>query len=167
MLTLAGAIGVAALSIGPWHLGGVTFSVQTMLACAAAVVVGLQGLSLALVTRSYAAKLGVLPESAHLDAAIKRVTLNRGLAIGTLLALAGVVCFVAAVIRWGAADFGNLDPVRTIRWPILGMVLIAAGFQLIMVSFTLSLEEISGVGGGPPPLTDPLAHGHPADAREH
>jgi hypothetical protein len=162
-LTLVGSVGVIALSFGAIHLGGVTFSVHTMLACAAAVAIGVQGVGLALVTRVYATQLGVLPESARLDAALARLTLNRGLAIGAATTALGVACFATAAIRWGASDFGDLNPVHTMRLPILGMVLLVAGLQLVMVSFTLSIETIAGVEH---PARSPLAPqvGHEAEA---
>jgi glycosyltransferase involved in cell wall biosynthesis len=165
-VTIVGSLGVAALSFGTLHLGDVTFSVQTMLACAAAVTIGVQGVGLALVARIYATQLGVLPESPRLDAALARLTLNRGLAVGASTAVAGVACFAIAALRWGASDFGDLDPVRTMRLPILGMVLLVAGLQLVMVSFTLSLETIAGLGAPPPPLTPQLgAEGDPDGGR--
>jgi hypothetical protein len=62
--------------------------------------------------------------------------------VGGLIVLAGVGCFVAALSSWGANGFGALDVVDTMRVPIIGMVLVVAGFQLITVSFTLSLTRI-------------------------
>jgi len=46
------------------------------------------------------------------------------------------------VSSWGANGFGALDVVQSMRVPIVGMVLCVTGFQLIIVSFTLSLTRI-------------------------
>jgi hypothetical protein len=56
--------------------------------------------------------------------------------------IAGVAAIVAALTSWGANGFGALDVVATMRVPIIGMVLTVTGFQLITVSFTLSLTQI-------------------------
>jgi len=141
-LLLAGGAGLLWLSFGPQRIGTVAFSVQTMLACATAVVAGLQTLGLAVVSRSYAARLGLLPPNRRLETALERITLERGLVVGVLLTLLGVVAFLVALWQWGAEGFGTLDPMTTMRLPILGMLCIVGGLQLILVGFTLSLARI-------------------------
>jgi hypothetical protein len=141
-LTVLGVLGLAGLSFGPRQVGAVTFSVQTMLACATGAIVGVQGVGLAVVARSFASELGLLPESDRVDSLLRRVTLERGLVTGATLMVTGLIAFIVAVIRWGEADFGQLDVIGTIRLPIIGMVLVIAGLQLMMVSFTLSLRQI-------------------------
>jgi glycosyltransferase involved in cell wall biosynthesis len=145
-LAIVGALGLGWLSFGPQTVGNVTFSVQTMLAFATSLMVGLQGVGFAAIARSYAADLGLLPNSAGLEDLLDRITLDRGLVIGTSMMLAGIAAFVVAVLRWGEADFGQLDVIATIRIPIIGMVLVVTGLQVMMVSFTLSLGRISSTG---------------------
>jgi len=142
ILLIVGGIGLLWLSFGPYQVGAVAFSVQTMLACATAVIAGVQTLGLAIVSRSYAAHLGLLPSSERLENWLERVTLERGLVIGVIAVLLGVAAFVVALVRWGSQGFGALDPMTTMRVPILGMVFIIGGLQLIMVSFTMSLSRI-------------------------
>jgi hypothetical protein len=141
-LLVVGSVGLIGLAFGPREVAGVSFSVQTMLACATAVIVGLQAVGFAIVARSYAAHLNLLPRSPRIERALERVTLERGLVIGLLAVAAGVAAFVTALVLWGSKGFGQLDPVNTMRLPILGTVLIVAGLQLVMVSFTMSLTQI-------------------------
>ncbi len=141
-LLVVGGLGLLWLSFGPQQIGAVAFSVQTMLACATAVIAGVQTLGLAIVSRSYAAHLGLLPPSERLESWLERVTLERGLIIGLVAVVLGIVAFVVALVRWGSQGFGDLDPMTTMRVPILGMVFIVGGLQLIMVSFTMSLSQI-------------------------
>lgn len=138
-----GLLGLLWLSIGPVEIGGVGFGLQSMLAFATMFILGLQGVGLAVVARSYAAHLGLLPPpSGRIILRIARASLERGVWIGGLLILLGIGCFVGAVLTWGATGFGALDVVETMRIPILGMVSIVSGFQMISVSFTLSLTKI-------------------------
>ncbi|WP_324274262.1 glycosyltransferase family 2 protein [Blastococcus brunescens] len=139
-----GLLGLVLLAVDSVTIGGLTFGVHTMLACATAVVAGLQVTGVAVISRSYAAHLGMLPRSARLEKWLERTTLERGLVLGALLALAGVLCFVLAVIQWGSTGFGMLDPVSTMPLPILGMVLIVGGAQLGVVSFAISLSAAAG-----------------------
>ena len=118
------------------------FDVHTMLAFATIFVLGVQGLGLAVIARSYAAHLGLLGAVAAAARVLMRMSLERGLALGGLLLLAGAACFVVALTTWGAAGFGPLDVVRSMRLPIVGSVLAATGSSIITVSFTLSLTQI-------------------------
>lgn len=137
-----GVAGLTWLAFGPRGIGGVTFSVQTMLACATAAIVGMQALGVAIVSRSYAAHLKLLPPSPRIERVLERITLERGLMIGAVVVAAGVASFISALANWRSNGFGELDVLTTMRLPILGMVLIVGGLQLIMVSFTMSLTQI-------------------------
>jgi glycosyltransferase involved in cell wall biosynthesis len=143
ILLVVGGIGLLWLSFGPQQIGGVAFSVQTMLACATAVIAGIQTIGLATVSRSFAAHLGLLPPSERVEDWLERITLERGLIVGVIAVALGFAAFIVALIRWGSQGFGQLDPLTTMRLPILGMVLIIGGLQLIMVSFTMSLSKIN------------------------
>ncbi|WP_156758465.1 glycosyltransferase family 2 protein [Actinokineospora pegani] len=138
-----GLLGLLWLSFGPQQVGSIGFGLHSMLACATGFVVGMQGVGLAVVARSYAAHLGLLPPpSGRTILRIARASLERGLWLGLLMILLGIISFIVALSMWGATGFGALDVVQTMRVPILGMVLIVGGFQLISVSFTLSLTKI-------------------------
>ena len=141
-LLVLGGLGLVWLSFGTLTVGGVSFSVHTMLACGTAFMLGAQTLGLAIVSRSYATHLGLLPSQAGLERALQRITLEHGLAVGLLGILTGTVAFVIAVLHWGSVGFGTLDPTSTMRLPIWGMVLIVCGFQSVLVSFTMRLTTI-------------------------
>jgi hypothetical protein len=137
-----GLVGMLWLLLGPRSVGRVEFDVHSMLAFATMFVLGVQGLGLAVISRSYAAHLGLLGQSRRLDQLLVRVSLERGLVLGGLLLLAGAACFVAALTSWGATGFGPLDVVSSMRLPIVGSVLAVTGFSIVTVSFTLSLTQI-------------------------
>lgn len=142
VLQTVGLLGLLWLSVGPRTVGTVGFDIHSMLAFATMFVVGMQGVGLAVIARSYAAHLGLLAPSPRIESGLARFSLERGLVLGGLLLLLGTGCFVAAVTSWGANGFGALDVVQSMRVPIFGMVLTVTGFQLIIVSFTLSLTRI-------------------------
>jgi hypothetical protein len=136
-----GLLGMAVLSVGPLKVGSVVFDVQTMVVSAAAVVLGIQGTGLALATRAFAARLGLLPASPKVERLLDRYALERGLVVGALISLLGCLFFVAAVINWQGTGFSHLSP-SDIRIPLIGLVLVVSGAQVIMVSFMLSLTRI-------------------------
>lgn len=141
LLLIVGAFGMAVLAVGPVQVGQVFFDIQTMVVSAAAVVLGLQGVGMALVTRAFAAHMELLPPSARLDRLLDRFALERGLVVGVLLSLVGCVFFVAAVAKWKSTGFGNLAE-GDVRVPLFGLVLVVSGAQMILVSFMLSLTRM-------------------------
>jgi glycosyltransferase involved in cell wall biosynthesis len=142
-LTLLGAglIGLVWLAFGPRRIGAISFSVQSMLACATAVIVGIQAAGMALVSHGYVADLNIVPPHRGIERFLERLTLERGLAAGVLCLLAGLAAFVTALVLWGSQGFGQLDVISTIRVPILGMVFVVGGLQLMLVSLTMSLVQ--------------------------
>ena len=141
MLTV-GLIGLGLLSMGTVEMGQVTFGIHTMLACATLAVLGLQVGGVALVARAYAWRLGLLPRSPRLEKWVERVTLERGVVLGFLSVLLGIAAFVVAFVTWGAHGFGQLDPVVTMRLPLVGMVLVVGGTQVAVTAFAVSLTNV-------------------------
>jgi glycosyltransferase involved in cell wall biosynthesis len=140
-LVVAGAAVFTRLAVGPVTIGSVTFDIQTMIAAASAIIVGLQAGVLAMVSRAYASALGLLPRSDRVERILDRFTLEWGLIAGFAMTLAGIGSFVVAVLNWRETDFGVLTT-EDMRLPLLGMLLIVAGSQVILGSFLLSLTRI-------------------------
>ncbi|CAA9234444.1 MAG: dolichol-p-glucose synthetase, (glycosyltransferase) [uncultured Blastococcus sp.] len=149
-MLVSGLIGLGLLSAGTVEVVEVSFGIHTMLACATLVVLGLQVGGLALVSRAYAWRLGLLPRSARLEKWLERVSLERGLVIGVVSVLLGIAAFVVALATWGAQGFGQLDPVETMRLPIIGMVLVVGGTQIAVSAFAVSLTGVGQEPGGNP-----------------
>ncbi len=82
---------------------------------------------------------GLLPKDPRIDRFFKVIYLERGLAIGALVFLAGLILLGAAVWQWKAAHFGRLDYAVTMRWVIPGATLTALGFQTVLSSFFVSI----------------------------
>lgn len=141
VLVVVGTAVFARLAVGSVTIGSVTFDIQTMIAAATAIIVGIQAGALAMVSRAYATSLGLLPRSDRVERFIDRFTLEWGLIVGFVMALIGVASFVIAVINWSETDFGGLTT-SDMRLPLSGMLLIVAGSQISLVSFLLSLTRI-------------------------
>jgi glycosyltransferase involved in cell wall biosynthesis len=137
-----GLFGLVWLLPGGQRVGGIAFGIHTMLVAATATIVAVQLGGLAILCRAYAAALGLLPRPAAFAQAAERLLLAWGAPVGALLVLGGAGCFVAALVGWGEASFGQLDAAATMRLPIVGMVLLLLGVQSVLLSFTLSLTKI-------------------------
>jgi glycosyltransferase involved in cell wall biosynthesis len=135
MLGLAGyAVALPRLTIG-----GVTFDAHTLLFSSLAIMMGYQSVLFAICAKTFAISEGLLPRDPRMDRFFKVIYLERGLAIGVVAFLAGLILLGVAVLQWKAAHFGRLDYAVTMRWVIPGATLTALGFQTVLSSFFVSI----------------------------
>ena len=140
---LALGLGTSALLIpGPIHLGGVRLDIHTLLVAGFVALLGYQLVLFAVFTKIFAIRTGFHPPHAVLQKTFEYVTLEVGLAVGALVALAGLLILAVSVWSWRSVGFGNLDPTLTMREVIPAVVLMALGTQTIFASFFLSILGI-------------------------
>jgi hypothetical protein len=139
LLMLTGTLAVAWLLPGPRAVGAITLDVHTLLYAAMMVLAGFQAVLFAMFTKAFTISEGLLPPDPRMDRLFKVITLETGLAVGTLLALAGLAGSAWAVWNWGHASFGPLDPAHTLRTIIPALLALVLGIQIIFSSFFLSV----------------------------
>jgi glycosyltransferase involved in cell wall biosynthesis len=140
------ALGIAlnaALLPGPMRIGNVVFDVHTLLFAAMAILIGFQSVVFATFTKIFAISEGLLPEDPRLTKMFRYVTLEVGLIVGILLILAGIGAWVLGLEYWRIQQFGPLDPEKTLRIVIPGVVSFTLGFQIVLSSFFLSVLGMS------------------------
>jgi glycosyltransferase involved in cell wall biosynthesis len=120
-------------------LGSVTFDAHTLLFSSLAIMMGYQSVVFAICAKAFAISEGLLPNELRSDRFFKAIYLERGLALGALAFLAGLILLGVAVFQWKSAHFGRLDYAVTMRWVIPGATLTALGFQTILSSFFVSI----------------------------
>jgi glycosyltransferase involved in cell wall biosynthesis len=138
VLTLLGLAGYA-VALPGLKIGGVTFDAHTLLFSSLAILMGYQSVLFAICAKTFAINEGLLPKDPRVERFSQVIYLERGLAIGALAFLAGVILLAAAVLQWKSAHFGRLDYAVTMRWVIPGATLTALGFQTILSSFFVSI----------------------------
>ena len=138
ILALLGLVGYAVAMPG-LKIGGVTFDAHTLLFSSLAILMGYQSILFAVCAKTFAMNEGLLPRDPRVDRFFKVIYLERGLAIGALAFLAGLLLLGAAVLQWKSVHFGRLDYAVTMRWVIPGATLTALGFQTILSSFFVSI----------------------------
>lgn len=138
-LLLLGSAISAWLLPGPQTIGAVTFDYHTLLFGAMAILVGFQSVNFAAFSRVFAASEGLLPEDPRLTQLFRYITLEVGLAVGALLILAGAGMWVFGLGYWKSQSFGPLDPGKTLRIVIPGLVSLTLGIEIVLSSFFLSV----------------------------
>jgi glycosyltransferase involved in cell wall biosynthesis len=139
---LALALGVALnvwLLPQPRKIGTVTFDVDTLLFAAMLILIGFESINFAAFSKIFAITEGLLPEDPHLNHVFRYITLEVGLAIGVALVVAGAGAWFYGLHYWESRGFGALDPSKTFRFVIPGILGITMGFQIILSSFFLSV----------------------------
>ena len=123
----------------PRTIGSVTVDVHTMVYAAAFVLLGFQSIAFAVFTKVFAISEGLLPPDPTLDKLFRYITLEVGLAVGTLLTLGGLATSLYAVGAWGSRHFGPLDYSYTMRLVIPAALMLTLGAQTIFASFFMSV----------------------------
>jgi hypothetical protein len=138
LLAALGAIGYA-VALPGLRINGVTFDAHTLLFSSLAMLLGYQSILFAVCAKTFAVNERLLPKDPHLERFFQLIYLERGLAIGALALLAGLILLGDSVWQWKEAHFGHLDYAVTMRRVIPGMTLTALGFQTILWSFFISI----------------------------
>ncbi len=119
-----------------------TLDVNTFLFAAICIILGLQGVSFALIGRRFASNYGFIPPSQKFDMMLESLTLERVLAIAAVLVVIGIGALLWAVFSWATVDFGNLSDSAVTRFMIVAMTMLVAGLQLAMTAFMGSMINI-------------------------
>jgi glycosyltransferase involved in cell wall biosynthesis len=126
----------------PAVLGGVRFSVHSLLYGSAMVLLGFQAVCFGLFTRVIAVSAGFAPADPLLKRLVDRLRLQHGVAAGSLLAALGIAAALYTVAVWEQNSFGDLDPFRVMRLAIPAALCMALGVQTVLASLFLSLLKV-------------------------
>ena len=151
LLSALGIIFAAALSVNDIKISGVQLNVGTLMMAGMAVVVGFQLVTFAFFTRVFAVAEGLLPEDPRLTRVFKIFTLEKGIAAGLVVFLAGTILFLRALWLWKQAHFGLLPSTEeNLRRLIPAATLMILGIQGIFSSFFMSVLGLKTLSRRPP-----------------
>lgn len=139
VMLAVGLIVTAVLVVGPVELGGVTLDLSALVYAAALTVIGTQSITFALFTKIYAVSKGFLPPDDRIDRLGARFRLERGLLLGFLVFLAGLIAAVLSFWRWREQGWGDLDPGEQLRIVIPASLGLVLGWWAVLASFFLSI----------------------------
>nr|AGU10029.1 Glycosyl transferase family 2 [uncultured organism] len=136
-----GALGVGVLATGSVEIGGIELSATTMLFAAMAVLLGSQLIGFGVLARLYGVASNLWPGSASVERFRARFSVERGCIAGGLLVALGLAGTGVALVRWGDAGFGAMEPVRLMRLAIPAMLGTVLGLQTVFTSFLIGLID--------------------------
>lgn len=138
-LMLFGFICSTILVITPIKLNNITFDVQTLLYTMSTLLIGFQFAIFYGLTKVFAVTQKLLPKSNRFDTIFKYITLEKGLILGFLLVITGIISSLIAVSFWSENHFGTLNFRSTSRIIIPAAFTIIIGIQIILFSFFFSI----------------------------
>ena len=127
---------------GPLQIGSVVFDVHSMLAGITMVIAGSILISMAVFSRLYASRVGLLPRNDWLEDMIEKFSLEAGLITGIILSLTGIGFYVYGLTIWAEVNFASLDYQHVLRILFSGTTFIILGVQTFFSSFIISLLSI-------------------------
>jgi hypothetical protein len=139
LLFLGGLLGFSALIFGPVKLGAVTFDTNTMLLCAASMIIGFQALFFAVFAKAFAIYAGLLKPDERIRQLLLANPAEWGVLTGAVLLLGGVALFIYAFFKWQAAGFGPLSYPESLRIVIPAITAMALGGQCVFSGFAFAL----------------------------
>ena len=139
---VVGAVLTLILLIGPVRIGPVGLDLGTMMYASALTVVGWQSVLFSVLTKIYAAHEGFLPMSDRYRRLVERVSVERGLVLGVVIFLVGVLGAAVQLMRWSGQHFGALDVSHTVRSAIPAVLGIMLGFLTVMFSMFAGILTI-------------------------
>ena len=141
-------LGAAGLVIGgiisarPLAIGEVRFDVDTLVLASALVVSGFQSVLFWVFARVYAGSEGFLPNEPYVQRVLAKLSLERGIVLGSIIGIAGLVGLAFSLTNWQAAKFGQLNSEHALRLIVPSATALVVSSQLVLGTFFLSLLGI-------------------------
>ncbi|MEJ6021467.1 glycosyltransferase family 2 protein [Ramlibacter sp. PS4R-6] len=136
-LLVGGLLGFAAL-----QPTGAAPRVHSLLYMAAAVILGVQLVQLAVLTKYFGVSSGIVPAPAWLERSRPLRTVETGLLVGGALFVLGLLLSLFIVLDWGATGFGALDPAFGMQVVIPAVSLMIVGMQAVAGALFAGAAEI-------------------------
>lgn len=142
VITLISALFGFLVILKPFELEGVTFDIHTSIILAFTLIIGVQLIFFHFFVKIYSVVSGLTPETKNFNNLFKYFNLERGLILGLLLFITGIVLMGLNFYNWSAIGFGDLDPVIFVRKVLLAVIPFTLGIQIMIFSFMFSIIGI-------------------------
>ncbi len=139
LLFVLGMLALLMMLPGPVQIGAHAYDIHVMTLAGFVTLLGYQILNMGLCARAYAVAAKFVRKDDLIAGLYQVFTLERGIALGGLLFLCGVLIDVRVAWRWIQSGLGPLNEIRAALFALVCMVL---GVQTAFSAFLLSLFTI-------------------------
>ena len=142
LILLASTIISAIILIKPVQINHVVFDIHTLIASSFAILIGLQFIFFHSFVRIYSVTSGLIPSDKKFDNLFHFFTLERGLLIGIIPFLLGIIGMLYNFFSWSSLGFSDLEPTIFVRKILFSIIPLVIGIQIILYSFIFSIIGI-------------------------
>lgn len=139
ILFLLGMFTLILMLPGPVQIGRHSYDIHVMTLAGFLTLLGNQVLSMGIYARAYALHTGFIKKDSFIRGIYQLFTLERGIVIGAIFFLCGILLDIRVAWIWIQSGFGALDEVRSALFALVCMVL---GIQTVFSAFLLSLFSV-------------------------
>ena len=139
ILMVIGSISSFILMIKPVVVNGITFDIHTLIYTFSLILIGFQFMVFYALTKIFAVENGLLPKSKRYNRLFKYINLEKGLVLGFLLLILGIILSFKGLFVWQDTQFGNLSPSYSFRIIIPAVFTLLLGIQVILFSLFFSI----------------------------
>ncbi len=139
LMMLIGFMFSALLILNPVKISTVTFDVHTLLYTTSVLLIGFQFVVFYGFTKVFAVTQNLLPKSNRFNSLFEYINLEKGLIIGFLITIFGLLLSVYGLSLWSKKNYGVLEVHTTLRIIIPAVTTIIIGIQIILFSFFFSI----------------------------
>lgn len=141
ILFIIGLILGSFIVVSPIIIKNITLDVNTLIYTSISTIIGFQLILYYILTLKYAEKTKFIP-STNISKKFVKFTMNKGILIGAILFLIGLIGSIIAFCIWSSTGFGALIPEKMLRLTIPILVVFVCSIQLMFSSFFLGILEI-------------------------
>ncbi|MFC4739774.1 glycosyltransferase family 2 protein [Flavobacterium ponti] len=142
LMMILGSLLSLILLFNPIQIGTIIFDIHTLLFSSSLAIVGFQFVMFYGLTKVFGITQNLLPKSKRYDTVFKYIQLEKGLIIGFLLTLTGLLLSVYGFYVWQNHNFKALQVRETMRIVIPAVSLIVIGIQVVLFSFFFSILDL-------------------------
>jgi len=118
----------------------ITLDINTLVFANGFIIVGFQAVMFYYLTKAYALKVGLLPNIKKLSRFFDNPNLERGLILGAMMLLVGLLLSFLSIYYWAELGFGDINDVgKILRFVIPSITLSILGVQVIFFSFFIGI----------------------------
>lgn len=143
LLLLFGLVFGGTLFFRPLLIGGIRFSIDTMIYCAAACEIGFQLVLFSVLSKALAVQQSLLKKSRTMRVLDRVFRIERALGAGLILVFGGALLLVRALMIWSHAGFGGLNADDFSRIVVASSTLMSLGLECIFSGFLLGLIRVN------------------------
>jgi len=141
VLSIIGLVLMALLIIAPLTINKISFDINSLLFGCTFLLMGVNAILFSCYTRIYAFMTEYIPPD-KLTNKISKFASDKGIFIGAILFILGVVLSIISLIAWSNKSFGDLEPQVIMRLTIPAAFMMMIGLEIMFGGFFIGILKI-------------------------